>query len=140
MNNSKPYFIIVALLFYLVSCSDDDNDLTTTLEGLEGTVWVYKSETIFCTNPNNNETFTIECTATDCQTLFFANGILTITEIVMGFATTETRTYTISGNTISINYSVIIIEYTFTIVSTTLTLVTDDDFPGCISTLTYEKQ
>ena len=135
MNNSKPYFIIVALLFYLVSCSDDDNDLTITLEG---TVWVFKSETISCDNPNNNET--LECTATDCQTLFFANGILTITEIVMGFTTTETRTYTISGNTISINYSVIIIEYTFTIVSTTLTLVLDDDLPGCISTLTFEKQ
>ena len=138
MKNCRPFFVIllISLLFFSISCSDDD-DLTTPLEG---TVWVNKSETISgCDNPSMNGTDLSQCTATNCHTLFLANGILTTTDINNGVTTTESGTYTISGNIITTNNSGSILEITYTIVSTTLTLVFNFDI-GCTVTIILEKQ
>jgi len=79
--------LLIALLFFPISCSDDD-DLTTPLEG---TVWAVKSfASTGCDDPLNNSTETVTCDASYCSTATFVSGTLTITDIVAGVTTTET--------------------------------------------------
>lgn len=142
MKSIKSYFIIllIALLFFPISCKDDVIDLLTT--PLEGTVWIVKSfASAGCDDSNNNGTETITCDASNCSKATFVNGTLTITDIEAGVTTSDTETYTVSGNTITITASDGSTDvYTFTIVLNTLTLVGDGEDPGCTDTITLEKQ
>ena len=142
MKSTKSYFIIllIALLYFPISCSDDDDgDLSTT--PLEGTVWVVKTfASAGCTDPNDNGTESITCDASNCSTVVFSGGTLTFTDIEAGVTTTGTETYSVSGSTITITDPSGTDTFTFTIVLNTLTLTGPGESPGCTDTITLEKQ
>ena len=141
MKILKAYstIFLIGLLLIPMSCKDDVIDLLTT--PLEGTVWVVtKFAATGCTDPNSNGTETITCDASNCSTVVFSGGTFTNTEIDSGVTTTETNTYTVSGNSITVTDPGGTDTFTYVIVLNTLTLTGSGGDPGCTDTITLEKQ
>jgi len=143
MKQLIKFFMLAAMAaFILTSCGDDDEDSGISLEG---TVWVEKSfSSTGCDDPDDNESGSSTCTASDCSTILLSGGTFTTTDIEGGVTQTFTGSYTISGNVIMVTLSdggfSVTYEVTFSISGNTLTISFEDPSDGCMNSGTFEAQ
>lgn len=90
--------LIFFISFQFTSCDKSENTKVNPIVG----IWIYESFEYVCPNPVDNNSGTISCTSTDCNTLTFKkDGTYQYTELEMGIEDIEGGTYSINGSIIT---------------------------------------
>ncbi len=128
--------VIVASLLLIASCDGDD-----AIDPLVG-IWVFNSETATnCDDPQDNYTDAYPCDANECTVLEFeSDGTLTAILTYAGVTETISGTYTRIGRILTFCLDGDCDAMYYTITGSVLKLSTEDDFDGCLITLSFNKQ
>lgn len=128
--------LILAVVFGTFACGDDDENTLSIV----GTYTLSQESVSGCNDPADNVVENKSCTATECETLTIApDGTYTFVEVEAGITTTETGTYSISGNQMNINSPTSTDIATFTLSGSTLTIVFPAEGDGCTETDVFTR-